>query len=145
MSNVNTREFTVRICTIFLGLMPFLINLLVNFMAGTVTYYSVFHVNDLMYFVITVCVTTLLNGFVDRGSAVFRILTTIALVVMLILAALFLGISSHYIAEPIASGPYEPQMRRLIAGSLIVSGFALLFTLLVEFRLCFYRKPPDSE
>jgi hypothetical protein len=148
----GTSKFALRICTTTtLALLPFLINLLVNVMVGTVTFFSVFHVNDLMYFVITICGVTSLDLLIDtreRAAPVTpmasEILSMSALAILLIFAALLLGLSSHYIADPPASGPYERQMQRLIAGSLVVAILALVFTLMVEVRLCFHRLPPQK-
>ena len=142
----------VRICaTTVLALLPFLVNLFVNIMVGTVTFFSVFHVNDLVYFAITVCGVTSLDLLIETGRrndpvapSPSEILSMFALAVLLIFAALLLGLSSHYIAEPPASGPYEGQMRRLIAGSLIVGLLALGLTIIVEIRLCFPRHTPPA-
>jgi hypothetical protein len=147
MSRVT--QFTLRICTTHtLGLLPFLVNLLVNVMVGTLTYYSVLHVSDLMYFSLTICGVTLFDLFVDGRDrcsftrpTVFDLISIYAILVLLIVATLFLGLSLYYVAEPPASGPYEPQMHRLVTGSLFVAAFALVFSLFVEVRLCFPKHP----
>jgi hypothetical protein len=134
-------KYVLRILTVYiLGLMPFLVNLLINLIAGTTTYDYLFHVGDLMYFVITVCGTALMDVMMDREeNAPITIrsgLGVMFLVTMLLVAALFLGMSSHNIADPPAHGPYDALMHRLRAGSLIVAGLALLFTVLIEIGLC---------
>jgi len=133
-----------------LGLLPLLVNLLINIMAGTLTFDYLFHVSDLMYFVITACGTTLLDVWINRETAAIPSvairtgLAVMLLVAMLLVAALFLGMSSHNIADPPAHGPYDPLVIRLKAGSLIVAGLALLFTLVIEIGLC-RRQSQDPE
>jgi len=146
----GTTKLALRIFTTYtFGLLPFLANLLVNVMVGTVTYYSVFHVSDLMYFTLTICGATLFDLFVEsrehRSAAVpaaFDLVSMYAFLILTIIAALLLGLSSHYIAEPPASGPYEAQMQRLVAGGIIVAAFALVFSIALETRLCLRGQPP---
>jgi len=108
-------------------------------------YYSVFRVNDLMYFIILVCGTTLLDVSVDKREDVFRVLSSTALLLMLAVAALFLGISSQNVAEPPATEPYLPQMKRLTTSSLVLSGTSLVLSVLIEIRLCFKRNGSEND
>jgi len=108
---------------------------------GTVTYYSVFHVGDLMFFTLTICWVTMSHLFEERRKHSFALwfITLFAFLVLAFIAVLFLGLSSHFIVEPPASGQYATQVHRFVAGGLILSLFALVFGLAVETRLCFRR------
>lgn len=136
---IDDKTLALRFFTTYtFGLLPFLANLLVNVIVGTITYYSVFHVADLMYFTLTICGATLFDLFVDSRDhrSTFALVSIYAFLMLAIIAALLLGLSSHYIAEPPASGPYEAQMHRLVAFGLVVTAFAFVFGLTVETRLC---------
>ena len=116
------------------GLLPFVVNFLTNVILDTVSYYSVFHVGDLMYFTLTICWVTMSDLLVEREQHRFA-LWFISLVVFLVLAfiaVLFLGLSSNFIVEPPATGAYATQVHRFIGGGLILASFALVYGLAVE-------------
>jgi hypothetical protein len=120
------------------GLLPFLANLLVNVIAATITYYSVFHIADLMYFTLTICGATVFDLVVDvrHPRPKFVLVYIWAFIMLAIIAALLLGLSSHYVAEPPASGPYEAQMHRLVTLGLALAASAFVFGLAAEAGLC---------
>jgi len=135
LSSSTSRRFLSWACPhIILGLTPFLVNFFVTYVEGAATYYSVFKVDVLMFFVILLCGTTLTDKTVQRLDSSFDILIRAVLVLLLVTAALFLGIYSFYLARPPASGPYLLQLQRLVNCSVILSGGALLIVMPTKYR-----------
>lgn len=127
--------------SVFLGSLPLLVNFLINLVADNISYYSVLRVNDLMFFVITLSATSMLDLLSSRhnqGIAV-SILSLMFLLVLILVAALFLGISAFFSVIPPTSSLFAPVQSRLIGSSLVLCVLALAITLSLEIYSCFFQ------
>lgn len=130
------------VSSIVLGSLPWFVNFLVQMIADKISYFSIFRVNDLMFFVIILSARTMLDLIVLKENKFnsIKILVWIFLLFIILIASLFLGISSFYIAMPPASGPFAPIQSRLISWGLILCLFAFITTTVFEIYNCFIDK-----
>ncbi len=139
----RNQRFVIWLFTsLILGALPWFINFLIYFIADGITYYTIFRINDLMFFVIIISATTMVDILIirDYKTDTSRILFTIILLVQVLIAALFLGISSLNIAKPPASGLFNPIQHRLITTCLILCSFSFITTLSIQIHICFFTK-----
>lgn len=108
-----------------------------------INYYAILRVNDLMFFVVILSATTMLDLFIlkDTKQNSIIVMFWILLLVLVLVASVLLGISSFYVALPPTAGPFAPIESRLILGGLILCGFAFLTSLLFQIYVCFLKKP----
>jgi hypothetical protein len=118
---------------VVLGLLPWLINLVVQWLSQNATYVAIFRVQDLMYFAITLNATCLLD-LVAKRSPVWsmHIVWFVPSMLLVILAALLLGIVSYFGSNPPTPGLFAAFQDRLIKLSLILCTFTLLWTLSMQ-------------
>ena len=146
-SSDNMQKFMIWLITsIVLGALPWFVNFIIILITEQMNYYSVFRVNDLMFFVIVISATTMLDLLITRDEKnTTRILFSIILLIQVLIAALFLGLFSLNIAQPPATGLYNPIQYRLITGSLILCSFSFITTFSLQINICFFSKIIDIE
>ena len=129
------QKFTLWLLTSpVLGALPWLVNFLIYLIADQITYYTVFRIDDLMFFVIIISATTMVDVLItaQHAEGFSGILFSILLLIQVLIAALFLGISSLNIARPPATGLFDPVQYRLITSGLVLCGISLVTTLSIH-------------
>ncbi|MBD3342745.1 MAG: hypothetical protein GF353_26850 [Candidatus Lokiarchaeota archaeon] len=142
-NNNKMQKFTVWLVTsIVLGALPWFVNFLIYTIADQANYFSIFRINDLMFFVIVISATTLLDMLLMKETTQnsTNILFSILLIIQVAIAALFIGISSLNIAIPPTSGPFVTIQNRLITGSLVLCSFSFITTITLQIYICFFHK-----
>ncbi len=142
--NINKRQRFIMwlVLSIFLGALPWLINFIIHFVAQNVNIYSILQVDDLMFFVIMFSAITILDLILHKPKKELLIPLGIALIVIIIIAAVFLGISAFYTAIPHTSGLFLPIQLRLIWCSFAFCILSFLANLSIQIYICFF---PDRK
>jgi cytochrome bd-type quinol oxidase subunit 2 len=142
------QKFIIWLSTSFIiGSLPLITNSLVRLFFRDINFNTVFRVNDLMFFTITLCTTTMLSIFSQRARTERRILRTIPLIIILILAAFMLGISSFSDVFPNTATLYLDKSM-LTGASFILAVITIIFTLSIQIRswlLSFERQPGTNK
>lgn len=122
------------ISSIILGLLPWLINLFVVFVfSGNMSFFNIFRISDLNFFVIVLCAFTLLD--ISNRT---RYNNYIILGLFLIFSSFSLGICLFLQNFPITNELYLPILIRLTWISLIISILALIYTFIIQWS--YYSK-----
>jgi hypothetical protein len=137
------RHFLTWFATaVVLGAMPWLVNLFVQWISANMTFESVCRVPELMYFVITLNATCILDLLGRKRTSNATLLWLMASLLLIIAAALFLGVVAYQGLNPSTSGPFKPIMDRLIKASLTLSLAALVITVIMQLQL---MRAADSD
>lgn len=140
-TRVNKTHLFIKwiVTCVVLGLLPWCVNFLVHLITDSINFYSIFSVTDLMFFVIVLSATSMFDLLSQRIFAGISSLVLFSVFLfLLVLAAIFLGISSYYIAVPPTSGLFTPVKSRLIICSLILSTLTLVITFSIQTYTCYF-------
>src|SRR4030042_1666602 len=111
--------------SIGLGSLPFFVNLLIHFIIGDISFNSVFRINEMMYFCIILNATTMYDLFLfykPQSSNLSLIISWFLLIILTLIIAVILGISSYYITvQPVYNilSQIESRLIKLSLGLVI--------------------------
>jgi len=119
--------------SIIIGALPFIVNLIVNWVANQLSFQNIFKVNDLVFFAVIMNTTTILDILTAKSiNNNWKMLSQIALLFMIIISILFYGIFSFYTVNPPTANQFAPIYSNLINGCIMIVLCSLLITILIQ-------------
>jgi hypothetical protein len=130
--------------SIFIGLLPWLVNLITRYIFDDITYFSILRIPDLMFFVIILSITTMIDIFREKFAENIFLIAFLIFILPIFFALLFLGFSLSYnkIGES-ASIHSDPEQYRLVICSLVNCGLTLVIAF--AFQIYIYVKRGSGQ
>ena len=145
MHNIPSHRLISWVIGLVLGSLPFVVNFITHYAVGDMSFNSLFRVSELMCYCILLNVTTMHDLFslhgTKRNESPWRAVLWFGLLVMTLLYAVILGISSFFTAvQPVLELYNQIELR--LSG---VSVMMVIFTLISDVALQIYVTSQSAE
>lgn len=137
MNDYGKSYFWIWIITsIFLGGLPMLANLLLCLVAGDLSWLSIFRVDDMVYYMVILNVTSMLSILTHRRlNELFTIVAFSVQLVILVLAVLILGFWSSLALNPPATQLFKEIQERVTITATLICAITLGLSIYIQLEV----------